>query len=436
MKRWWRALGIVATLALLVWASVVALGSSGIGGRESGDAHGDVEGPRGGGTGRGGVAWRGDGDPAAATVEAQIVDEDGAPVAEGVVELSCLRDDEVKRIRGGLLRPSDEGWIAGPGCRGVVCAAFSHPYRVPAEPWVLRPGTTTRLVARLLPRLWGRVIDRRGDPVPAAKVAFVQVPDDPDPMAVLPVVSRATGTDADGVFSVALIERPPCGPCEESLGRCDDDRSLPVVDRFVATVRAEGHGPVDHEITLEHAQQSSADAPITITLPESRDVLSGILTDPQGLPYPRAIVLAQSQQRRHEQHNGELVGESFEIHGLGEGPYAVRAIQDGVELARMENVMPGDDIALRGDHPADGPDVVLVVQRAGVPVAGVSVEGGPFRGERTDMEGQVRAAQVLPGPLMVRLRPPGRRHVVREVEIPAESEGGPSKFVLSLDAGS
>lgn len=348
-------------------------------------------------------------------VRAQVVDPDGLPLSEGTVVLSCLRDGEVQRIRDGALRIGEEGWIEGPGCRAEICAELMHPAFVPAEPWVLRPGGEHVVVARPLPRLHGEVVDAEGEPVPAATVAFV-APLDADPTAMLPLVSRSTTTDADGAFSAAWIERPPCGPCEAARGECDA-RPLPLHDRITVFVRADGLVPAQVAVDALDPPGTDLDAPLRIELSSSDALLSGRLTDMGGRGYPRAFVLARSRQRPHEQHRADVVDAEFELDGLGEGTYDLRALQDGVELTTVTDVRAGEAVELLGEPSADGPDVVLEVRVEGGSAEGIVVVGGPFRGDRTDMEGKVRAEQVLAGEYLLRLRGPGRRPSVHTVTI-------------------
>lgn len=102
-----------------------------------------------------------------------------------------------------------------------------------------------------------------------------------------------------------------------------------------------------------------------------------------------------------------------------QGGYRLRAIQDGVELATLEDASAGDDVRLRGERIAHGPDLVIEVDGA---MADVHVDGGPFRDARTDMEGRVRADDVMPGHYALRLRPHGGQAVtVHELDL-AEAE--------------
>jgi hypothetical protein len=366
-----------------------------------------------------------------------VVDLDGQPITEGTVVLSCLRGGEVHRIEEGAVRIDDEGHVEGPGCREKVCAELMHTSHVPAEPWVVRPGALQTVVARPLPRLHGEVIDEHGQPVPAATVFFVP-PADADPMAMLPLMTRSTSTDADGTFSVAWIERPPCGPCEAARGECDG-RVLPIYDEVIVAVRADGFSPTEALIDVPGSWDSrvapgaSPDAPLSIRLAPSEGVLSGRLTDHAGRPYPRAYVLARSTQRTYEQLRADVVDDVFEIEGLGKGPYDLRALQDGVELASLGGARAGDTVELVGEPRADGPDLILRLRVDGRPAEGIVVDGGPFREARTDMQGEVRASRVLPGSFRVRARGPGRRPSVHEVAVETPAEGVAAEQVFGFE---
>jgi hypothetical protein len=295
------------------------------------------------------------------------------------------------------------------------------------------------VVARPLPRLHGEVVDERGNPVPAATVYFVPPPDS-DPLAVLPLAIRSTTTDADGTFSAAWIERPPCGPCEHARSECES-RTLPVYDQLLVVVRADGYmaGEILIDVPMPETRGqagSTPDQPITVAIAPSEASTSGRLIDRAGRAYPRAYVLARSSERPYEQHRAEVVDDLFELDGLGEGLYDLRAIQDGVELATRAGVRAGDEVELVGDPRADGPDVVLVLHLDGRPARGLTVDGGAFRGAETDMQGEVRAAQVLPGSFRVRVRSPGRRPTVHELVVEDPAGAGGAEQVLYIEIAS
>jgi hypothetical protein len=216
---------------------------------------------------------------------------------------------------------------------------------------------------------------------------------------------------------------------------------IPFLDAFDVSVRAPGHGPVQRTITVEDAELHGADSPLRLQLPPSQDILSGRLVDPAGAGYPRAYVLARSLDRPSEQRRGEVDGVDFEIDGLGTGAYQVRAIQDGVELARTESAEPGQDVLMTGTVSATGPDLTIEVVDAQGRPASVRVDGGPFHDAQTDPRGQVSAQQVLPGELRVRVRIPGRRATMKTLTVPPgggepqqDGAGEPVHVKLHLEA--
>ncbi len=376
-----------------------------------------------------------DQDVASRRVAGQIVDDDGEPVEGGRVALRCLHDDEVTTIAGGVVALDDEGRFAAPGCLGIVCAELFHPSLRPAQPWVLELGRPAVLQATGLARLHGSVVDGRGEPVVAARIVL-RAPQDADPEAVLPTVAGSTTTDGDGVFSIARIERPPCDPCTEATQGCDD-APLRLHDRVWLAVNAEGFAPA--RVAVELAETGDVEVE-PIRMVGAAEVLSGTVVDPRGAAYPRAEVYARPSDTGHdapvlEQHHADVQGESFAFESLGPGPYELRVLQDGVELARRSGVRPGDDVALRGDRLADGPDVEVLITRDGVPQAGVRVDGGPFRGASTDARGRARAQQAMPGDYILRVRSSGSPTVEHALHVepdttaasPAVQGGGPAQ---------
>jgi hypothetical protein len=353
-------------------------------------------------------------DSAARSVSATIVDQDGEPLEGGHVTLRCLVDDEVTAIAGNAIALDEEGRFEAPACRGRVCAELHHPTAIAADPWVLDPGEPALLGAVDLPRLEGTVVDGRGRPVVAARV-HVRAPADGDPLALVPTVGTSTLSDADGVFSFALIRRPPCDACTEIERGCDTP-TLALHERIVLAVNAEGFAPARVEVEVD-PETASAPSP-ELRLGRPADAISGSLTDPDGESYPRATVLARATDDPSDHHTATTRGSTFVFESLGTGPYDLRAIQDGVELATASGVWPGDDLELVGRTAASGPDVELEVVEDGLPVAGVGVDGGPFRGARTDVDGRVRARSAMPGEYVLTLRAAGRDGQRRTLTVP------------------
>jgi hypothetical protein len=354
-------------------------------------------------------------DSAARRVRAQIVDDLGEPLDGGHVSLRCLFEDEVTAIAGNTWKLDDEGAFEGPGCLGIVCVDLHHPTAVPAEPWVLEPGEPAVLKATTLPRLHGTVVDSRNRPIAAARVS-VRAPTDGDAEAMVPTIGTTTTTDVDGVFSFALVQRAPCDPCTEADRGCDDAPLL-LHDRVLVGVHAPRFAPTRVEVEIEG---SDVEAP-AIRMAPPADVLSGTLVDAAGDAYPRAKIIARASSDPSEQHQAEVGQEGFAFESLGTGPYDLRALQDGVELATAKGVRPGDDVELVGSHVARGPDIELEITESGIPVAGVTVDGGPFRGAKTDTDGRVRADTAMPGPCTLSLRPPGADLQRHDLTIPPKA---------------
>jgi hypothetical protein len=426
----------VVGLVVLVLGALAALWWSGR------DHDGDRAGARAGAAAHDDGAADGEGirartnDPAHMRVLARIVDDDAEPLEGGTVTLSCLVDDTVVPIAGGTVTIQEDGALEGPGCAGTICAELHHPAAIAAEPWVLEVGRPVVLRAAALPRLWGIVEDASGEPIVDASVQLVPPADAGDDPAVLPVVTASTSSDGDGFWSVALIERPPCDPCREAIGACAESM-LVVHDRIEIHARGPGHAAAMVELDLTTARGRAPEDPVRVRLGQPAAPLSGTLGDPEGQPYPRAHVLARSVARPVEQHR-VLVEDAgaFTFNELGEGEYELRAMQDGVELVPWTPAAPGDRVALAGDRRANGPDVIVVVTDGGRPAANVRVDGGPFRDASTDMQGQVRAERVLPGPLRLRLRPGGQRSIVRTIDVPdtAGAPGDARSFAIELSS--
>lgn len=364
----------------------------------------------------------------------RVVDEDGAPVGEGQLVLWCATaGGEVARIEGGVLTLDEEGRFEGPACSGEVCPELRHPSRVPAEPWIVVSGTEAVLEARALPRLWGRVVDPDGNPVGGAVVVVTLPPDEDDPSAVLPVVSSRTSSDDDGEFSLARIERPPCDPCRQARDACPDPL-VPAGDRVLVTARAPGWGPGAREVWLDEADE--ADALVEVTLRPAAAMIHGRLLDAGGRPLPRALVLARSEARTHEQHRADAGDGTFAFEALAEGSYTLRAIQDGVEVARREGVEPGQEVDLVLEAALRDVELRLGDAR-GRPWPEVSVEGGPFGRQRSDGDGRVRAERVAPGTYILRIRPGGRAARAYDLEVPASgaTEEGSLPWVEEIELG-
>lgn len=341
----------------------------------------------------------------AGVVRGRVVDTDGSPVAEGRVILHCLAHgaDSSAPIEGGVVELGPEGEFAGPGCRGSVCVELRHATLLPRDPWVLEPNApAATLVARPLERVVGSVSDAEGRPVAGAQVLVRRGRDSDEPGALPPFTSRNTVSDGEGFFNFARVERPPCDLCGEASGRCEpgDAREVPTYATLLVIARAPGFRPTEVEVGVDD------DEPWQIVLLPPLAPLQGTLTDAEGRAYPRARVLARAQARGHELHQAKASSGEFSLVELGEGAYDLRAVQDGVELARSGGHVAGETVTLVGQAPAPGRSLVVEVVRRGtdLPVAGAVIDGGPFTGARTDADGTVRAEQVIPGTYTLGIR--------------------------------
>lgn len=363
---------------------------------------------------------------ASARVSGRVEDADGIAVTDGRLILHCLRDgaSQSAPIPHGTLELGPEGEFEGYGCRGLICAELSHTAMIQGDSWVLAPGKPAVLVARPLGRREGIVVDADGEPVAGARLVIRPLPEERDPTALPPFTSRTALSDGDGLFTFARVERPPCDPCAEASGRCSvgDEREVPTYVTMLLIARAPGFR--DSETTVEIEGQE----PWRVVMEAPAEPLRGRLVDDSGAVYPRARILARSQGRAHEIHQAPVIDGRFELGELGEGPYDLRAIQDGIELATQSGAAAGDEVELRGGLPAVGVALTLVVTASDDdrPLADVAIDGGPFTAARTDAAGEVSAAEVLAGTYSLLLRAPGLEPQRRSVVV---SEGEPSLTV-------
>ena len=353
----------------------------------------------------------------------RVEDVDGLAVDDGRLILHCLGEAGA----GLAVELGPEGEFRGPGCVGVACAELVHSGLVPREPWVLAAGEAATLVARPLGRREGVVVDPEGRPVAGARLMARAAPGE-EAGALPPFTSRSAVSDAEGRFAFFRVERPPCDPCGEVSGRCSEGEAQEVrgAGTIAVTARARGFRETVRTLVIEEGEETWE---IRLEAPEAP--VRGRLVDPEGAAYPRARILARSSERSAEIHHA-AVGEdgSFELAELGEGSYEVRAIQDGVELAREGGVRAGAALALRGEARAAGVAVTIAVTTSdGRAVVGASVEGGPFAGALTDEDGRVAAEQVLPGEYALFIRPPGLRPQRHAVVI--GGEGGAVRIALA-----
>jgi hypothetical protein len=423
-------LAVFATLCVFVWA----LFSTGDRPREArtrsrGEANRTAS-----TVGAGGVDTRG-ASSAARRVLGTVRDTDGQPVREGVLSFVCLdpRTGEVTTIAETVVI-GEEGKFDAPACRGITCVRLAHPALVPASPWLLDGAgeassgatATTEFVARPLLTTTGIVRTPEGEPAVGARVRVLP-PGEDDPRAVPAFTSTSTSTDEDGAFTLFRVEHPPCDPCDEAQERCDAEvgRIAPTWPEMTLFVHAEGWPSAELRFDVEN------DTELEITLPRGGLELRGSLLDGDGVAYTRASILARSELRPWERASATVESDgSFVFGSLRDGPYTLRAVQDGVELVRREGVQASDEVRLVGTPSATGATVVVHVRDLeGELAADVRVSGGPFRDARTDAQGAVRADGVLPGSFTLRWG--SRLENTREIAIESTSPpaGGPAPLV-------
>lgn len=361
-----------------------------------------------------GVAARAVDPVAAAELAGMIEDAEGAPITEGRVRLACVAGGQEQIVEVGA-----DGSFHGSGC-GRACAEFIHPSMIQTAAWVLTAGREEVWSVRPLGRQGGVVTSPEGEPVAAAKLHLEPVPGSSEGRSRF--TSANTVSDADGRFSFAVAEERPCDPClAEREGCAEGDVVAPgEVTTLDLSATAPGFRSVRRRVS------TGSEEPWTIALAPPVTT-RGRLVDEDGAAYPRAKILARSTEHPSEIHRASVEGAEFELAELGLGPYEVRALQDGIELAFAEGIVAGEDVELLGGLPAVGTALTLrLVSRDGGGLPGVLVDGGPFVAAESDARGELRATQVLPGAYLLRLRPPGggavrHRLMVRDGE-PSQTE--------------
>ncbi len=418
---------LVMSFAALVAALWVLLAGGESGRREGGGPRGTVA--RGSRSFEGGRALGPSEEVGARAVDAagdrvlgRVVDPESGPLEHGTLSFECVANG--RPIRGANVRIDEDGRFATLGCGGPVCAQLRHPDFVRSEPWVLEPGVDTELIVRPLGTFEGEVLD--GDtPVAGARVTVV--PAEEDPTALPPLVSRNAATDADGRFSLARVEVPQCDPCAEARGQCSLGES-----REAALYR----GPMSLVVSAPGFRSHSElldglpEVPLRIELRRDEDPVVGRLLGADGQAFARAELIARSSQRPHESHRVALEGANFELGGLGEGPYELRAIQDGIELLSLAGIEAGAKLELQSTRDAAGVAIELRVEHEGQALAGARVDGGPLgRGASTDAAGGLRVEGVLPGTYRIRVWAEGIAPVSHSLEV---GRGAGQQFDLSL----
>lgn len=330
-------------------------------------------------------------------VVGHVIDRDDGPLAEGSVVLDCPDGSSLGRAT-----IDEEGWFEGPACpRSPTCVQLIHPGSVQSRAWQLDADEPVELEVDPAPRVAGTVV-ADGQPIAAARVVARQGD------------RRWTAsTDLAGDFMLTLGERARAGSACEFEPSASDQ---PVAVLVLAPGRRPWVGTVP----------AAGDEELDIALAEPAPALTGKLSDPEGRGFDRTRVLASSRDRPDEGHVAQPdPAGRFEFDGLGEGVYRLRAIRDGVELARGEGEASAK-VVMVSTLSARGPTLELTLRdEVGEPVSGVRVDGGPFQAARTDDAGHVTATDVFAGAYDLRLRPSAPEcGVLRErIEIPASADG-------------
>lgn len=339
-------------------------------------------------------------------VRGQVVDRDEGPLGEGSLVLAC---PEVGVI--GRASIDDEGGFEGPACPdGPTCARLIHPGSHQREAWRLDAEVPVELEVEPAPRIAGLVRSAAGA-VEGAEI-FVRRGER----------RWSSRSDPEGAFMVSLgatslaDDHDPCTVEPEPS------------DPFALTILAADLRPQGASVP------AGGDEQLEIMLTEPAPPLLGRLIDREGRAFTRARVLARSHERPDEAHaiTPDAAGE-FALTSLGAGAYELRAIQDGVELARVE-AQAGANVVMRATLAARGPTLELVVRDSETREAcmGVRVDGGPFRAARTDAQGKVEALDVLAGPVSLSLRSGSEGGSRERVEIPPGERGQTIALDLSL----
>lgn len=371
-------------------------------------------------------------DPSSANMLAGVVvDTEGEPVDGGLLVLHCLARGANRStpIPGGVVKLEADGSFEGPTCNGLVCAEFRHPSMIARDPWELRGDGPHELVATLLDRREGQVVDPEQQGIAGARITVRPVPGENLPTAVPPFATSVTTSDVDGAFAFARLERPPCDSCGEANGACqpDDLRDLPVYHALLISAQAPGFRPGQIEVDLEDTDAWK----LVLELPA--EPITGTVVDSQGRAYPRVNILAASEDRPTEYHRAKVGDDGrFELTELGDGPHEIRAVQDGIELVRQSGVLAGASLELVGEQAATGVDLeLLVIDNQGAPIVGAHVTGGPFVGAKTGATGDLRAQAVLPGKYTLTVRTAQAR---QRFEVAVEL-GEINRRTLELDRG-
>lgn len=354
------------------------------------------------------------------SVGGSLVDAESGPLADGRVDFWC----EDGRL-GSRMKIDADGNFAGPACSGRTCVRLVHPMFEQPEAWELEPGSMRELSVVRAPGIAGTVVGESGDPIANANL-LLRVGQ-----------QRATArTDADGTFAVALPRERPCDACDgEDVDAC---RVGDLPTGGLATAReanllvwAPEFAPREIEIPLE------SQAALRVVLAPPAPAITGRVVGPDGTAIGlRTVVLAIHREREAEQHAAVVDADgSFSFADLADADYRLRALRDGQELAVLDRAAPGDRVELRVERAVHGRDLHVEIRDADDrPTPGVRVDGGPFRGAKTDEFGRAEAPEVLPGRYTLSVRVAGCPVVRTDVEVGFGADA-PVHELVRLPAG-
>jgi hypothetical protein len=326
-----------------------------------------------------------------------VAAEDG-PLTLGVIELWCDDGRFAERVW-----IDEDGSFTASACATTTCVRLRHPIYEQPIAWALAPGERRELEVSSAPRVHGVVVDPIGLAVPAA--SLVVRSDD----------GRRVGarTDAAGAFVAALPGLRPCDSCDRERGSPVCREHAPAREGHLhgrVLVSAPAFAPAEFDVDLEAAASTEL-----VLAPPAAPITGVVRGTDHELFELRTKILATNVALADEQHHAQIEDGRFELRGLADARYRLRAVRDGRELAVLDNVAPGAEVELRADQPARGIALQLeILDASAQPVDGVRVDGGPFTAAMSDHAGRVAAFDVGYGSYTLRVRA-GDCEVVRVV---------------------
>jgi hypothetical protein len=323
-----------------------------------------------------------------------FVAEQEGPLTLGAVELWCESGRLAARAQ-----LDEDGSFSAPACATTTCVRLRHPSFEQPIAWELAPSERREFEVAAAPGIIGVVVSPLGVGVPDA--SLVLRTDDG---------RRASArTDAAGEFAVAVPGLRPCDACDLERGgpTCrephprgqDRDR-----DRLHARVLVSAPEFAPSEFEVELGLEQDAVAELMLDPPAAP--ITGVVRGGDGALFDsRTKVLATNIDQPDQQHHAQVDQGRFELSGLADARYRLRAVRDGRELAILDGIEPGDEVELRTEQAARGVTLLLkIVDTSEWPVDQVRVDGGPFAGAVSDEQGRVVASDVASGRYVLRLR--------------------------------